>query len=257
MTVDENSPARPPQEGPSFYAQPGFLRRTPLRQWWTVLHPPYTALHLSLVTIGGCLSGPVNTVTLVVTIGAFFLAVGVGAHALDEVNGRPLGTTIPRSHLIAAALVGLGGAVTLGIVGMFVVSPYLGIFIVVGVVIAVGYNLEFFGGYLHTPVVLILGWGAFPILTANFAQHDALSIASLVAVLFGALITKIQQVLSTPARDLRRRVDSVEGVLVRFDGTSSPLTKASLLQPLEQGLKVLCWSGVAIALSLVLLRIHG
>ncbi|MHB8334284.1 MAG: hypothetical protein ACYDEH_05230 [Acidimicrobiales bacterium] len=255
--MSDHAATQPPEDGPAFYAQPGFLHSTRVRQWWTVLHPPYTALHLSLVTIGACLSGPVNAVKLVATLGAFFLAVGVGAHALDEVHGRPLGTTIPTSHLVAAALVALGGAVTLGVVGMFVVSPYLGVFIVVGVFLALGYNLELFGGRLHTPMVLILAWGAFPILTAYFAQHDALSIAAFVAAVFGALITKIQQILSTPARDLRRRVRSVEGVLVRHDGTPSPITRDSLLRPLELGLKILCWSGVAIALSLALLRFHG
>ena len=252
MSVRAN-PSTPPPE-PAFYARPRFLRHTRLRQWWTVLHPPYTMLHLSLVTIGACLAGPVNAVKLLATLAAFFLALGVGAHALDELHGRPLVTTIPSSHLVAAALIGLGGAVALGVAGTFIVSPFLALFIVIGVVIAVGYNLELFGGRLHTPAIVVLGWGAFPILTAYFAQHDALSVASLLAAAFGALITRIQQLLSTPARDLRRRAHSVSGEIVHVDGTTTAITRSSLLRPFERALMTLCWSGVALAISLLLLR---
>lgn len=247
----------PPSDGPTFYARPRFLGRTRGKEWWTVLHPPYTMLHLSLVTIGACLTGPVNAVKFVATLLAFFLAVGVGAHSLDELHGRPLKTTIPTWQLITAAAVGLGGAVALGIIGMFLVSPYLAIFIVVGVLIALGYNLEFFGGRLHTTRVFILGWGAFPILTAYFAQHHSLSVASLFAATFGALITKIQQLLSAPARDLRRRAQSVSGEIIGLDGSSTPITRASMLQPLERALKTLCWTGAALACSLVFLRFLG
>jgi hypothetical protein len=245
-----------PEEGPAFYARPSFLRRARAREWWTLLHPPYTLLHLSLVTIGACLSAPVNAVKLAATLAAFFLAVGIGAHSLDELHGRPLGTTMPSGQLVAAAVVGLGGAVALGIIGLFVVSPYLAIFIVVGLVIAVGYNLEVFGGRLHSPLVFVLGWGAFPLLTAYFAQHGSLSVASVVAAAFGALLSQVQQRLSTPARDLRRRIESVTGTVVGRDGSASPISRASLLKPLEGALKSLSWAGVTLALGLAFLRLH-
>ncbi|NNN03516.1 MAG: hypothetical protein HKL87_05930 [Acidimicrobiaceae bacterium] len=249
-------PPSPSDEGPAFYAQPGFLHRTRWREWWTVLHPPYTMLHLSLVTMGACLRGPLNAVTLLATLAAFFLALGVGAHALDELHGRPLRTTIPSSHLIGAAVVGLGGAVALGVVGLFVVNAYLAIFIVIGTTIAVGYNLELFHGRLHTRNVLTLGWGAFPILTAYFAQHHSLSVACLFAAAFGAVITRIQQILSAPARDLRRRSVNVDGHITHLDGSTSMITRASLLMPLEKALMTLTWTGVAVALSLLSLRLH-
>ena len=44
-----------------------------MKEWWTLLHPPYTMLHLSFVAIGACLVGPVNAVYLWVTLAAFFL----------------------------------------------------------------------------------------------------------------------------------------------------------------------------------------
>ncbi|MHB8593760.1 MAG: hypothetical protein ACYDB3_05415, partial [Acidimicrobiales bacterium] len=73
---------------PAFYA----AARGGWRDWWTLLHPPYTAWHLSYVVIGSLIGPRVNWSTLGATVLAFFLAVGVAAHALDELQGRPLGT---------------------------------------------------------------------------------------------------------------------------------------------------------------------
>ena len=144
---------------PAYYAAAPGGRPGGWRDWWTLLHPPYTAWRLSYVVIGACLVGPVSVVRLVATLGAFFLAVGIGAHALDELHGRPLGTMIPSRHLVLAATLGITIAVALGVLGMAKVSPYLGIFVGVGVVLAIGYNLELFQGRLHTDVVFALGWG--------------------------------------------------------------------------------------------------
>ncbi len=244
----------PSPDAPSFYAQPKFLSTRALRDWWTVLHPPYTVLHLSLVTVGGCLSAPVSAPRLVATLGAFLLAVGVGAHSLDELHGRPLHTKLASWQLVVAAVLGLGGAVGLGVVGLYVVGGWFGLFIVVGVLAAVAYNLELFGGRLHTRAVVVLSWGAFPILTAYYAQHRTLSLAAVSAAGFGALVTLAQQQLSTPARDLRRRTTSVEGVLRRVDGSSVPLTKELILSPLESTLKTICRAGPLLALALVAAR---
>ena len=60
----------------------------------TLLHPPYTAWHLSYVALGAAAAPVVHVDRLLAALGAFFLAVGIGAHALDELNGRPLGTQL-------------------------------------------------------------------------------------------------------------------------------------------------------------------
>ena len=79
-----------PQSRPAYYA----ARSGGWRDWWTLLHPPYTAWHLSYVVIGACLAPHVGLSALIATLIAFFLAVGLAAHALDELNGRPLRTRI-------------------------------------------------------------------------------------------------------------------------------------------------------------------
>jgi hypothetical protein len=242
----------PLSDPPAFYARPAFVRNARAREWWSLLHPPYTALHLSLVSVGACLAGPVNTVSWVATLLAFFFALGVAAHALDELNGRPLSTSIPSRQLVVAAALGLGVAVALGVAGCVMVTPYLAIFIGVGVFAALAYNLELFAGRLHTSAVMVLSWGSFPVLTAYFAQHRSLSLASVAAAAFGALVVTIQQILSTPARRLRRRVVAVEGAVVGHDGVREEISKESLLGPLEASLKVLCAMGVVLAVALAL-----
>jgi hypothetical protein len=256
MTMPRTRFGKVQASGPAYYAQPRFLTSPALRDWWTLLHPPYTLWHLSYVVIGACLLGPVSVVRLVATLGAFLLAVGVGAHALDELHGRPLGTSIPARHLILASAIGIIAAIALGVLGMVKVSPFLGIFIGVGVLIAVGYNLEMFQGRLHTDAMFALGWGAFPLLTAYFAQHGRLSVASVFAALFAALLSQAQRQLSSPARELRRKTSSVEGSVVRLDGTSTIIDKDSMLRPLELALRSLCWAVVVLAIALAAARFH-
>lgn len=253
----QRTAAEPSTLGPAYYARSRVLRNRRLGEWWTLLHPPYTLWHLSYVVIGACLVGPVSASRLVASLVAFFLAVGVAAHALDELAGRPLGTTIPTWQLVAAAVLGLGGAVGLGIAGALVVGPAIGVFIVAGLVLALGYNLELFGGALHSDLVFALGWGAFPVLTSYVTQHDALSVAAAIVALFATALAAAQRALSTPARSLRRRTASVEGVVVDLEGRAEPISSSSLLGPLEHSLKWMSVAMVALGIGLALARLHS
>src|SRR5207302_1839814 len=91
----------------------------------TLLHPPYTAWHLSYVALGAAAAPTLHADRLGAALGAFFLAVGVSAHALDELNGRPLKTSLGKGSLVTLAVLGLLGAVAIGVAGVFVVSPWL------------------------------------------------------------------------------------------------------------------------------------
>ena len=144
-----------PADRPAFYA----LASGGWRDYWSLLHPPYTLWHLSYVVIGACIAPVVNFGWLFETALAFFLAMGLAAHALDELNGRPLRTRIPDGVLSAIAVVGLAGAFALGIHGAIVVSPWLWVFIAVGGFLVVAYNLELLGGAFHSDLWFALGWG--------------------------------------------------------------------------------------------------
>src|SRR4029077_2009983 len=189
------------------------------RDVWAVRHPPYTAWHLSYVLIGASLAPTVSVARLVATALAFFLAVGVAAHALDELRGRPLQTELPAGALWAAAVIGLVGAVALGVAGVVVIGPWLVPFIALGVFFVFAYNLELLRGRVHGDFWFALSWGAFPVLTAYFAQTGRLSVAALAAAVAGYALSYAQRMLSTPARRLRRRSRSVSGELILADGS--------------------------------------
>jgi hypothetical protein len=225
----------------------------------TVLHPPYTAWHLSNVAFGAAAAAEIHTDRLVMTLAAFFLAVGIGAHTLDELNGRPLGTQLSDKTLIALAVCSLGGAVGIGIAGCFIVSATLVPFVAAGGFIVIAYNLELFHGRFHTDFWLAAAWGAFPALTSWWV--NTLSFASAKTVVAGALVAvgcyglaAVQRRLSTPVRRLRRKTISVSGEQRLEDGTVIPLTPSELAGPLDASLRGLSWAVVVLATGLVVIR---
>lgn len=225
------------------------------RDVWALLHPPYTAWHLSYVLIGASLAPTVNVIRLVATLLAFFLAVGIAAHSLDELRGRPLRTELPAAVLWTAAVSGLVGAVALGVAGVWVVGPWLLPFIAAGVFFVFAYNLELLRGRVHGDFWFALSWGAFPVLTAYFAQSGRLSLAAVAVAAAGYAFSYAQRMLSTPARLLRRRSRSVAGALTLNDGSQVALDKPTLLRPLERALAASSWGIVALSLGLVASRL--
>ena len=234
-------------ERPAFYAlSPGGWR-----DYWTLLHPPYTVWHLSYVAIGAALAPTLNVEYLVRTLLAFFLAVGLAAHALDELHGRPLRTRIPSGVLIAIAAVGLAGAVALGIDGAIHISPWLIVFIVVGAFLTLAYNLEVAGGVFHSDLWFALAWGAFPALTAYFAQTARVSVAAVVAAAGCTALSAAQRALSTPVRRLRRQQAEVEGSIRWADGRVDAVDAALLRATPEAALRLLSIAVPLLAASMV------
>ena len=244
--------ADPPRDSrPAYYA----ARQGAWRDWWTLLHPPYTAWHLSYVVIGAALAPIVKLPALFATLLAFFLAVGLSAHALDELRGRPLQTRIPGPALVAVAAAGLAGAVALGVAGISRVGWGLLPFMVVGPVLVIAYNAELFGGIIHTDLGFAVGWGAFPVLTAYAAQTGRLAFAPVLAAAGALALSAAQRWLSTPARTIRRRTAHVEGTMTLATGEIRKIDSAMLLAPLEHALRAMSWAIVLLAASLAVARL--
>ena len=205
--------------------------------------------------IGAGLAPRLDLVRLLATLLAFFFAVGISAHALDELRGRPLRTEIPSSVLWAASIVGLLAAVALGAAGIRVVGIGLLPFIAAGVLFVFAYNLELLGGRLHGDLWFALSWGAFPVLTAYFAQTGRLSIAAVAAAAAAYAISYGQRALSTPARTLRRKTVSVSGTVTMRDGSRTALDEPTLLRPLELALRAFSWGIVLLGLGLVAAKV--
>lgn len=240
-----------PESRPAFYA----ARRGGWRDWWTLLHPPYTAWHLSYVVIGACLAPRVEVSRLLGTVLAFFLAVGVAAHGIDELKGRPLRTTISSPALVGASLFGLGGAIALGVLGVFRVGPVLLPFIVVGALLVVAYNAELFSGLLRGSVIFAAAWGAFPVLVGYVAQAGTLRLDALLAGGAAFALSIAQRELSSPARALRRRTAELHGTLSYTDGSALALDRELLLRPLENALRAIASGVVLLAAGLAIAKL--
>jgi hypothetical protein len=237
---------------PAFYA----LRPGGWRDLVTLLHPPYTAWHLSYVALGTAAApGVIRGDRLAAALGAFFLAVGIGAHALDELNGRPLRTSLSRFVLIALGAGGVLGGVAIGIVGIVVVSPLLVPLVVAGGLIAPAYNLEILRGRFHNDFWFAFAWGAFPAFTGYFVQTLTVRPEGVAVAAACFMLSLAQRRLSTPVRELRRRTLEVSGEQRLADGTSVPLDRARLSAPLEGALSATWLALVLLAVGLLVARL--
>ena len=206
------------------------------RDYVTLLHPPYTLWHLSYVAVGAALAPRFHTDRMVWGIASFFLAMGIAAHALDELHGRPLQTRIPSAALVTLAGVSLAGAVGIGIGAAIAWGYGLLVFVAIGAVLVPAYNLEL---AFHTDVGFALAWGAFPALTGYFVEAQTIRVEAVAAAAYAFAASLAQRSLSTPVRHARRAEGTMVGVA-----------------PMERALRILSWASVALAVALVAARLR-
>jgi hypothetical protein len=150
--------------------------------------------------------------------------------------------------------VSLAAATIIGMIGIAEVGAWLVPFILVGIFLVVGYNLELWGGRFHRAEVFALGWGSFPVLTSYFAQTGTIRLSALIGALFAFGLSMTQRILSVEARNLRRNVEAVSGEKRYPDGKVEMLSRSTLLRPLERALATLSWTAVALGIALVVAR---
>ena len=236
----------------AFYA----LRPGGWRDYVTLLHLPYTGWHLSYVVVGACLAATVDWPTLCLTVLAFALAMGVGAHALDELHGRPLGTRIPSPVLVGLGVASVVVAAAIGVGVALERTLWILPLVALGVALVPVYNLELLGGRAHTDHGFALSWGAFPALTGFVAQTGTVRIEAVLAAAWATLLSLAQRRLSHSARRLRRETVTVEGALVLAEGAREPLTRETLVEGSEAALRLLAAATVVLAAAFVALRIR-
>ena len=238
------APARPTFT-PAFYA----ARAGGWRDYWTLLHPPYTAWHLSYVLLGAAISATPDPRIVAGALVAFALAVGVAAHAFDELQGRPLRTRIPSPVLVALGTSSLVVAVALGLVAATMLGPLFLVFVAGGTAIVVLYGFEV--PLVHSDVGFALGWGAFPVVTTAFAT-GAHPVPTALAALAAMLLSLAQRRLSTRARSIRRRAVAVSGEILYSDGSREAIDARTLMSVPEAALSFLWLALFATALAVLL-----
>ena len=233
-----------PSLPPAFYAA-----RRGLGDYWTLLHPPYTVWHLSYVLLGAALASAPDPQIVAGALVAFGLAVGVAAHAFDELRGRPLRTAIPAWALVAAGSVSLAIAVVLGLIAASTLGPLFLVFVAAGATLVVLYAVE--APLVHSDVGFAVGWGAFPVVTSAYA-NGAHVLPTLLGATAAALLSLAQRRLSTRARQIRRRSVAVRGEVLYADGSREQLDARALIDAPEAALRIL-WLAVFVGSLAVLL----
>jgi hypothetical protein len=218
-----------------------------------ILHPPYTAWHLSHVLLGAVIAPRFDAKIAIGTLVAFFFGLGIGAHALDELHGRPLRTSLGRSALIVLGVAGMLAAAAVAVVGAVIVSMWVLAWAAAGIVLAVGYAFER-PHPLHTPLGFGLAWGAFPTLVGYWAQVETITLPALLVAGATTLLSMAQRALSTPARNLRRTVDRAEMILERAHSTER-WKEDEILITWERPLKLLAATVVLLAIGLLIGRV--
>jgi hypothetical protein len=236
---------------PAFYA----LQEGSWRDYITLLHPPYTLWHLSYVVLGSAAAPHVSLTRTSGTVLAFFLAVGLGAHALDEFHHRPLHTQISNGWLLGITSVSLAGALAIGVIATLTINFWTIPFLIFGVFSIIAYNLELCNGRFHSDLYFGLAWGAFPALTGYWANSGNLTAQAFLISLACLLLSLAQRTLSKQVRELRRKTISIQGHIEFTDGRVENITTPYLLYFPEKALRFLSISVVLLAAGWLVARL--
>jgi len=239
-----------PPLGAAFYA----LRPGDWRDYWTLLHPPYTLWHLSYVALGASLVPNPDPRVVAGALAAFALAVGIGAHAFDELRGRPLATQIPSPVLVALGTIALAAAALIGVIGASAVGAPLLAFVIAGVALVIAYGFEI--RPVHTDAGFALAWGAFPALTAAYAVGAA-PLPAIAVAAAAALFSLAQRELSTRVRSVRRRARTVSGEIRYADGSTEGIDTRAIIAAPEAALRLLWLVAVLIGFGSLAARWLG
>ena len=241
------------RKSPAFYALTGAKG---WQDYLNLLHVPYTLWHLSYVVLGAAIAPTVHLDRLLGTLLAFFLAVGIASHSLDELNGRPLSTKIPSAVLVSLAAVSLAGAVALGAVAGILESRWMFAFVAFGAFIVVSYSLGLWHGRFHTGFWFAFSWGAFPVLTSYWVNASRLDPAVVLLAVGCFFLTLAQRTLSTPVRTIRRKAINVEGFIELANGERLNLDRERIISVPERALVLLGAAIVVLAAGFLTFRLQ-
>jgi hypothetical protein len=237
---------------PAWYIVPS---HGPFADFLNLLHPPYTLWHLSYVIIGIGLAPVIHLDRSVAVLAAFFLGLGIGAHALDETMGNPLKTRLSKRELYFIGFLSLGIAVAIGTYYMVMLSLLLLPIILAETFFALAYNLEVFHKKFHNTLVFSLSWGALPFITGYFVNALSLSVGAVLASVAIGLLTYTQRTLSLQARSVRRNLDSPIKALKLENGEEIQVSTTDLISPAEKSLQALTLTIFIFAVALICQRI--
>jgi hypothetical protein len=178
-----------------------------LRVFVGLLFLPYTGMVLAYTLIGAMLAPRIHWDRAAALLVVYFLALGIGAHALDALGSRtvkPWGSVFPARELRVLAACSLAGAYAIGAYYMVLFTPWLWPIAIAEGFFVLAYNLEWFGGRFHTDGWFALSWGALPVLAGYVLQTNALALSAVVAATAAAMLSLVEIKASRRYKALKR-----------------------------------------------------
>jgi hypothetical protein len=242
--LSDPSPVSQDRRGEWFVPAIGPL---PLRLFIGMLFLPYTGMVLSFTVMGSLLAEPLYWDRVAAIVLMYFLALGIGAHALDALGSKevkPWGAVFSRQLLIAMAILAVGAAYVIGAYYIVTASPWLGVIAILEGFFLLAYNLEWFSGRFHTDFWFALSWGGLPVLAGYVLQTNALSLPAVLLAIAMGLLSVVEIQASRPYKTLRRQAQLSDA-------------ERSSMQRLERILQALSLGVILLGLALLAARWHG
>jgi len=214
---------------------------------------------LSYVLIGAALSPSIYLNRVILTLLAYFLGLGLSAHALNELHARHWGDALRKSELeilfvvpfVAAMLIAAYGIIVLYAASGVLTSLVLLAFVSLESFFLFAYNTDRWSGIFHSDMSFAFSWAALPTVISYFVNASTIGIVAVLVALAMAATAGIEINLSRWCKDIRRKNPLTE---MQFaDGTKSNLDAAHLIAKPEKSLKLIV---VAVDLVGVGLTLH-
>jgi hypothetical protein len=237
--------------GAVWYAGPD----TAWGEFWTMLHLPYTLMVLSFVVVGAAVSPQFSWTILGITLLAYFLGLGIGAHLLDQLPG--MGSHYvrhwPAWALWVGGLLTIGAGIGIGIYGAYYLHSWgLLVLVAIQAVCAFGYPLApVFKGYLHRDSVFAISWGALPFLTSFYVQTLSVTAGAIVLAATFAAVAVVEIKISRLARELRAEARTATPAQTGPAGPAAPFHR------LDAALQALSAGTVLLGVGLLVSRLSG
>lgn len=172
-----------------------------------LLFLPYTGMVLAYTVLGALPAYRVHWDRVGALLLIYFLALGVGAHALDAIGStvhKPWGAVFSRAQLIGLAVVSIAAAYGIGLYYIVMYAPWLVVIAALEGFFLFAYNLEWFDGRFHTDRWFAFSWGALPVLAGYILQTNTLSVPVLLVAAGAAFLSLVEITASRPYKALKR-----------------------------------------------------
>jgi hypothetical protein len=217
---------------------------------------------LSYVLIGAMLSPTIYPDRVLLTLLAYFLGLGLSAHALNELHAAHWTKALGKTELIIIFALPLGGALITGVYGIVkllaisgspLASATLMTLILLETFFLFAYNTEAFNGRFHSDVAFAFSWAVLPTVLSYYVNSLRITVGVVLVALAMAATAGIEINLSRWCKDLRRRSALTE--LQFADGTQQNMSTLELTARPEKALKLIVVVVDMVAIGLVVYRL--